>query len=549
LGAFLWFRRWSTDPRAALVGALFYSLSGFFAEHSSHVGMFTAAAGLPWLLLCFDLALNRAAVRNTVLAGGVGGVMILAGHFQTWLYAFTALALVGLARLIEQPKRAVRIVSILAGIALIAVLLSSIQTIPGLELTQQSIRKGADFSASRGRVLHGRGVMNLFWPNATRIFDHPDGTGVTDVQFYLYSGLLLMPLAAAGLRTRSIRIAGLLLTVPPFWYMFGPDGGFYRLAVWMPGFRSVRSPIHFWFVPVMGLALLACAGASWVFERWKQRWVPAALIVVVFLDLFYWNSLKNPLAYARYSFADLYGNREQLAREKVVSSQPPGTRFEMEDRLPIFGPLNHPLDLQLETTYGYNPLELLAYAEYREAIRANAKLRDGLNVSRYLDPKLRALVPNPDMLPRAYFARSIVTAANAAESRSLLRALDPAASAVVTRPVPAVQFDPQATVSVQPDGEQTYRIRYHTAVASLLKVSVPYFPGWRATVDGRRLNLLRVDHALIGVEAPPGDKELLLQFCPQWFGVGALLSGVTLVLSIGVCVWPKLRRSKDAGPA
>ena len=549
LGAFLLFRSFVPNHSAALIGALFYALSGSFAEHSSHVGIFSTAAALPWILLCFERALERSAVRNTVLAGGVGGIMILAGHFQTSLYAFTGVALFGLARLIDRPRLALRIVSILAGIAVIAILLSSIQTLPGLELTQHSGRAGLDYAQSRVRVLNGRGVLNLFWPNATGIFDHPDGSGITDAQYYLYSGFLLIPLAAAGLRLRPVRTAGLLLIVLPFWYMFGPDGGFYRVAVWLPGFRSVRSPIHFWFVPVMGLALLAAAGASWILDRWKQPKWAAALILVVFADLFYWNSFANPLAYARFTFTDLYGGREQVAREKVAATQPPVTRFRMPDRLTVFGPLNHPLDIRLEATYGYNPLELQAYVEYSEAMTTNPKLENGLNVTRSLDTKAGALALHPDSLPRAYFARAVQSAGNMSESLQLLQTLDPAKSAIVLGPAPAAAVDSQATASVSEDGEQAYRIRYRSSVPALLKISVPFFPGWEATVDGRKYNLVRVDHALMGVVVPGGDKELLLQFRSTWFGVGALLSGGTLVLCLGICLWPRLKRALSGAPS
>jgi hypothetical protein len=536
-GAFLLFGRLAAERRAALAGALFYAFSGFFAEHSSHVGMFSTAALLPWLVLAFDLAVEGRAVSNTILAGLAGGVMILAGHFQTSIYAFAALALFGAARAIERPKTAVRIASILAATAVIAVLLSAVQTLPGLELTRNSIRSAVAVGDSRVRVLDGRGGLNLVSPNATQVFDHPDGSGITDAQYYLYSGLLLLPLAVVGAwRGRSVRIAGLLLVLPTVWYMLGPDGFLYRVVVRLPGFSSIRAPVHMWFVAVLGLALLASAGTAWVLERWNERWLAPALLAVIFLDLFYWNSFRNPLAYARYSFTDLYGSRVQLAREKVVSTQPPGTRFSMPDRLTVFGPFNHPLDLELETTYGYNPLELLGYAQYSGAAAGNPKLMNGLNVSRTLDPKIDGLVANAGVLPRAYFARRVVKAADEGAALRELATLDPAEAAVVTGAAPAVASS-GAVSAVAPDGEQGYRIRYRSSSAGLLKLSIPHFPGWTATVDGRTLDILRVDHALMGVEVPPGDKELVLRFHPTWFGAGAVVSLATLMLCSGGWVW------------
>jgi Bacterial membrane protein YfhO len=214
----------------------------------------------------------------------------------------------------------------------------------------------------------------------------------------------------------------------------------------------------------------------------------------------------------------------------------------MPDQLTLFGPLNHPLDLRLEATYGYNPLEFAAYAHYREAMQTNLRLQNGLNLSRSLDPKTGAVSTNPDVLPRAYFARSVTIASNLEESRRQLQMLDPAAGAIVMGAAPAGQADPQATVAVTADGEQAYRIRYRTSAPALLKVSVPYYPGWEASVDGRRCDVIRVDHhALMGVVAPAGEKELLLRFRSMWFGVGAWISGLMLAACGALLVWRRAR--------
>jgi hypothetical protein len=523
LGAFLFVQRYVSNRAAAMVGALAYGLSGFFAEHSSHVGMFCTAAGLPWLLLCFDRAIESAPLWNTIVAGLVGGTMILAGHFQVALYSFAALGLFAIAKLIERPKSAGRVLSILAGTAAISILLSMIQTLPGLELAAHSIRSGANYATSHERVLQPSALLSFFWPNATGIF-----SGITDASYYLYSGFLLIPLAMLGLKSRALRIPGLMLTVLPLWYMLGPDGGLYRLGAIIPGLHRVRAPLHFLFVALLGLAMLATAGAAWLMERWKTWWLVVLLPALFFADVFYWNSVTNPLAYARSSFDDMYANRERLAEEKVLPSQPPLTRFEMPERLTVFGPLNHPLDLRLEAVYGYNPLELQAYAEYMGAAQTNRKLLDGLNVSRQLNAKLGAVEPNPNALPRAYFARKITQVSTPAQSLALLSSLDPAESAIVQGKVLQNEPNLQATVSSEPDN----RFQYRTSEPALLKISIPYFPGWTASIAGRQYEILRVDHALMGVVVPAGQNELVLHYHSNRFAVAAAVSAITLVLLV-----------------
>ena len=96
-GAYLLAKKLFGNAAAALFAGMSYGLSGFFAAHSSHIPMFQAAAWLPWLLLLFTRALEDRAWRNCALASLVAGMIVLAGHFQTALYCFAALALFALA--------------------------------------------------------------------------------------------------------------------------------------------------------------------------------------------------------------------------------------------------------------------------------------------------------------------------------------------------------------------------------------------------------------------------------------------------------------------
>ncbi len=532
LGAFLLIVRFVPRRPAALLGSLAYAFSGYFADHSSHVGMFSAASLLPWLLLCFHTALERAALRFTACAGLVAGATILTGHFQTALYSFAALGLFAVAMVIEDRRKMPRAAAVLAGTLLLGIGLSGVQTLPGLELVKYSNRNSADFSETRDRILRPESILRVILPIGGQAFTQPDAkSGAPDSDFFLYGGMLLIPLAALGLRNRAVRLMSLLLIVPPAWYMLGPDAGLYRLGAILPGFQRVRAPIHFWFVTALGLAILMAAGAAWIFERWPQPAIPWAILAVLAADLFYWNSFTNVRAYARNSFEDLYGSKEELARQKVMPGMPPLTRFDAPDLLTVFGPLNHPLDLQMEATYGYNPLELLAYTQYRDASKRNPKLASGLDVARFLDVKDAAVRPNADALPRAYFARRILAAKDDGESLRLLESLDPAQATVVLGLDRGVQADPRGVVTVSEDGEQAYRLHYRTATPALLKLSVPYFPGWSATVDGASCAIVRADHALMGIAVPAGEKDLVVRFHSGYFGWGSALTALTAAIA------------------
>ncbi|MGA2774374.1 MAG: YfhO family protein [Bryobacteraceae bacterium] len=167
----------------------------------------------------------------------------------------------------------------------------------------------------------------------------------------------------------------------------------------------------------------------------------------------------------------------------------------------------------------------------------NLKLRDGLNVSRFLNVATGRIEENAPVLPRAYFPKAVADVKSLAESRGALETLDPAASCVVLSPHPFIRQDPEAAALVVSFGEQWYRIHYRAVSPSLLKVSVAWYPGWRADVAGKPLPIVRVDHALMGVIVPAGDNEIALSFHSNHFGSGlaiSLVSGLLLLACIRV---------------
>ncbi|MGE5646748.1 MAG: YfhO family protein [Acidobacteriota bacterium] len=544
VGAYLLALRLLEDRAAAFAAALLYAFSGFFAGHSSHVGMFQAAAWLPWLLLGFLRAAAVPSAANIALAAVSGACLGLAGHFQTALYSFSALAIVAVAWIARDVRSWRPAAAVFAAIVLLSAALAAVVIVPGLELTAHSIRANADTARSSDGALDPRALGTLVVPN---LFGAVSGayTGPGDVtQHYFYGGLLLLPLAVLGLRSPKARWAGALLIIPALWYALGPSWGLYRVVGLLAGFRSVRAPVHAWFVVALGLALLAGAGLLVARTRWRNfAWVA---IAVIFADLFYWNSATNQLAYARVSFDDLYGRAEQMLGN-AAAQQPPLTRFLAPDKVSALGPMNGPLDVRLEATYGYNPLELKAYAGYRSAAAGNDHLLAGLNASRRLNMQTGNVDPYPG-LPRVWFPRQLVYAAGERESLRLLAGSEPPETAVVLSPALGLKQDPGAAATLAADGEQGARIRYRSSSKALLRIAIPYYPGWRATVKGIPLDIVRADHAFLGVVVPPGDNELLLSFRPTWFASSAAVSLVTAAVILAMLFWRRLRPLTDSAP-
>jgi hypothetical protein len=534
LGAYFLAWRLLRNRQAAVLVGLCYGLSGFYVGHSSHTPMLQGAAWMPWLLLLLALAVESHPLRYTVLGGLAAGMLILSGHFQTILYSFLALGLFAVAKVIVQPRRWLPIFGIALAIPIVGTLLSAIATGPGLELTVNSIRAGLSASSLKEGMIPLAALWTLVSPDFYGLLSG-NYHGPEDItQYYFYAGILLVPLALYGLRDRVLRITGLLLIVPTIWYAMGQSAGLYRLVTLLPGFRSIRQPVHIWFVVSFGLALLAGAGFAAIVGKWPIRWFPAVVLLFFCADLFYHQSLANPIAYARQSYEDLYGSKEDLFRQAVAAGLPPLTRFDGADGLPSFGPLAHYLDQRTEVTYAYDPLKLSRYAAFTDAMQSNPSLRKDLNVSRWLDRHTGDIRIIPDPLPRANFPKELIAVASDQDAKQRLPMLDPVHQAVVPAGVGPTSQDANALAEVREFTPGHYRIHYRSATPSLLRIGNAYFPGWTAQAGTQSLPVVPADYALLGVVVPAGEQDLVLDYHSTYFVPAAWITLISLVGCAGL---------------
>ncbi len=543
-GAYFLALRLVRHRQAAVLAGLCYGLSGFFVANSSHTGVLQTAAWTPWLLLLLDRALESNTLRNTILGGLAAGMMILAGHFQTSLYSCVALGLYATAKVVQQPRRWIPIFGLALAIPLIGALLSGISTLPGLELTAASTRASLKAIDRTEGVLPPAALTTLVYPNFYGGILSGQYRGPFEMtQYYYYSGILLLPLALLGLRNRALRWMALLLTAPPIWYALGASAGLYLVVARLPGFSSVRAPVNMWLVPALGLPILAAAGLAALAEIKPVKWLPAAVLAFFCVDLFYVQSAGNQLAYSRTSYEQLYGAKEERFRQALSAHLPPLTRFDAPDIMVALGPLSEFLTTGTEVTYGYSPLKPRRYTDYIEAMKANPRLRDGLNVSVWFDTQTGGLHPNPTALPRVNFPQELVPVHSTEESKQRLPALDQSRQALVPAEMAVATQDGNGAAQVREFTPGHYRIHYRCSSPSVLRVGSSYFNGWKAQLNGKPIASFPVDHTLTGVLVPAGENDVDLDYHPAYFLPGALL---TLVAAAGcAAAWAASKRGRQ----
>jgi hypothetical protein len=233
-----------------------------------------------------------------------------------------------------------------------------------------------------------------------------------------------------------------------------------------------------------------------------------------------------------------------------------------------------PFFLELEEIQGYNPVQLRRYSEFVTAMNGQplnyhflyllepglrSPLLRLLNV-RYLvldatlpvdrsdvvalqtgrrevlRTDLAIVYEDPAALPRAWIAHD-VQQVNRGEALPLLQngTVDPRQTALVEGEAPAVSApsdpaaDSAAVTHWEPDA---MTVAVETGAPGLLVLSEMYADGWRAYVDGERVDILPTDHILRGIPVPAGSSVVELRFEPPAYRVGKIVSGFSAVAMI-----------------
>lgn len=114
-----------------------------------------------------------------------------------------------------------------------------------------------------------------------------------------------------------------------------------------------------------------------------------------------------------------------------------------------------------------------------------------------------------------------------------------------------VQGGRDRVVSSTTDGNGTWQIVTSGSASEELALRVTALPGFRATIDGKPLELGSYDSVMMEVRVPPGKHTIVLQYFPHRFELGVAVALIALVVLGGLGVFGSLfrRRSTKRVPA
>jgi len=232
---------------------------------------------------------------------------------------------------------------------------------------------------------------------------------------------------------------------------------------------------------------------------------------------------------------------------------------------------NGGMESGLHSVFGYDPLILQRYEEFiTSRPDPRARTYDLLNAG-YLvttaplefphenqpdTPRLLLeqsgvyVYERPAALPRAWVVPQVEVIDEAAMLARIHELdFDPRTTALVDS---ALECDGTATSPAPPvhGGEGGVEIvRYEgnrieaqvRGEGGLLIFSEVDYPGWRAVVDGNPTRLVRANYLLRALCVPAGEHRIVLVYDPPSLKLGLAITGLTLLLIVGVAIWAARR--------
>jgi hypothetical protein len=157
-----------------------------------------------------------------------------------------------------------------------------------------------------------------------------------------------------------------------------------------------------------------------------------------------------------------------------------------------------------------------------------------------------AVFENPHALPRAYRVTGAFRAPDGV--RGALRAMlggefDPRRHVLLDAPfgwlvqaAASGRQDRKAEVEIVDYGEESVVLRTRGARPGVVVLTDAYFPGWRATLDGAPVPLLRANLAFRAVVVPRGEHVIEMRYQPASWRWGLALAGIAAA-GLGVALW------------
>jgi hypothetical protein len=558
LFALLFLRRVGASSLAALLGATAWMLSGFLVAWLGHPHA-SVAMFLPALLWSVERTAAAPRWRESALAAAWVALALLGGHMQTALHVLAAAGAYACWRALAggAARPGARALAVLALGAALGALLAAPQLLPFLEYVERS-RAGESFAELEQHAPVDWRVAAAYsvWPERFGQPHHGDYSGPvgTNLNYSELSGAfvgrvaLALAIFAAIARLRESRVRFLALLAGAALLVSWQTPGVYELAERLPLLGSTKL-MRLSLLAAFALSVLAALGLDRLLGSlaWTREAKLAAAIVLTLGAAFEgycvgrgYNpsvdpaSVRPPAAWIDRLRADA-GPARVLPVESDILAPNTNMLYGLDvpggyDSIELAG-VNR-LVMGLASRYPRHGFlsEVTAY-DRLEALPLAALLNVRYVVSRHSLPAPLDLVHdgevkvfvNPLALPRAFVAPAWTERT--------------AADGTVEVELPGGPIAAGGSVDLERYEPRRVALAATLERPGLLVLSDAWFPGWRASVDGRETPIWRAQGALRALPLEPGDHRVTMEYDPAstriglWLAVAAIFACAILACS------------------
>lgn len=557
---------WKTVNIGPWVAGLIFGLSGFFTARiwAGHVDVIAAASWMPWVLAAFIKAIKAtpggwSRFTPVLFAGAIFALQLLAGY-QTMAF-MTAIAVgfvVSFHSYFEKSWRPM----LLAGLAgLLGIGLAAIQVIPLQEFFQQGIRT---FEFPYSWNSYG----SLTWESLKQFvtpFPFGDQTSYqgpasnyAEQAFFVGRVGLLVAIVFLFLRLprvlRSPRLLMFLfLALFGLWVSLGPNAPIdlqYLLWKFVPMYKYLRIPPRHLILVVFGMSgligLAMCAIRST-----RLRLMLAGLITIEMIFFARHFIALKPIPEMRHD-AELI-NILSPPRCRSYSTPEVACLYRV---LPNFGVWVEPRDsfdfdagmqYRIFSATGYDPSILRSYYEYIDiangVIAGSSILDHDVQV-----PYLNVFSQATDFLNIKYILvpRGYDPLYGVKTDRFVLRREDVSRDYRLyenktVKPRFFFENNEEGRVEVERYLPNEIVLSTDNNVAAILMSSEVFYPGWEGFIDGKRVDVVKVNHAFRALFVPAGQHTVVLRYSSKIFVYGGLVSLVSLMICLLITITFRLK--------
>jgi hypothetical protein len=201
-----------------------------------------------------------------------------------------------------------------------------------------------------------------------------------------------------------------------------------------------------------------------------------------------------------------------------------------QDIIDVVGPANETLWRMLNVKY---------------IITSNAVQVPGLNLIQDWDKTF--LYQNENALPRAYFVDSVITAQPMEILNDIKNnSFDPKKVAFAEdEKINVDTVGANAYVKLTEYKDEKIDLDVNATGNNLLFLGDTYYPvGWKATIDGKPIQIHKINHGFMGVVVPVGQHKVEFFYHPASFFTGRQITLVFSIFVIVVFLWISIRKIK-----